>query len=39
MMKPIRVAVAGLGLGAQRAKGYLQNDNALLCAVCDADLD
>ena len=39
MMKPIRVAVAGLGLGAQRAKGYLQYDNALLCAVCDADLD
>ena len=39
MMKPIRVAVAGLRLGAQRAKGYLQNDNALLCAVCDADLD
>ena len=39
MMKPIRVAVVGLGLGAQRANGYLQNDNALLCAVCDADLD
>ena len=39
MMKPIRVAVVGLGLGAQRVKGYLQNDNALLCAVCDADLD
>ena len=39
MMKPIRVAVVGLGLGAQRANGYLQNDDALLCAVCDADLD
>lgn len=38
-MKPVRVAVVGLGLGAQRANGYLQNDNALLCAVCDTDLD
>ena len=28
-----------LGLGAQGANGYLQNDNALLCAVCDTNLD
>jgi len=31
----LRVGVLGLGLGRQRALGYLQNENAQLCAVCD----
>ncbi len=33
----LRVAVLGLGLGTQRALGYLQNPSVQLCAVCDID--
>ncbi len=36
-MKKLNVAVLGLGLGRQRAQGYLQNENARLLAVCDID--
>ena len=36
-MAKLNVAVLGLGLGRQRALGYLQNENAQLCAVCDID--
>ncbi len=34
-MERLRAAVLGLGLGRQRALGYLQNDDVDLCAVCD----
>ena len=37
VMAKLNVAVLGLGLGRQRALGYLQNENAQLCAVCDID--
>lgn len=36
-MCALRVAVVGLGLGKTRALGYLQNEHARLCAVCDTD--
>ncbi|MBI1929321.1 Gfo/Idh/MocA family oxidoreductase [Candidatus Poribacteria bacterium] len=36
-MNRLRAAVLGLGLGRQRALGYLQNDAVVLCAVCDVD--
>ena len=36
-MDELKVAVLGLGLGSQRALGYLQNPNVRLCAVCDID--
>jgi predicted dehydrogenase len=36
-MAPLKAAVLGLGLGLQRANGYLQNPEAALVAVCDAD--
>jgi len=38
-MKRLRAAVLGLGLGRQRALGYLQNDDVDLCAVCDIDTE
>ena len=34
-MEKLRVGVLGLGLGRQRALGYIQNENTRLCAVCD----
>jgi predicted dehydrogenase len=38
-MPNLRAAVIGLGLGRQRAMGYLQNVHVDLCAVCDVDTD
>jgi UDP-N-acetyl-2-amino-2-deoxyglucuronate dehydrogenase len=37
IMDKLRVGILGLGLGRQRALGYLQNENVNLCAVCDVD--
>ena len=36
-MDELHVGVLGLGLGRQRALGYLQNENVRLYAVCDMD--
>ncbi len=36
-MDNLRAVVLGLGLGRQRALGYLQNNGVDLCAVCDVD--
>ena len=36
-MKKLRAAVLGLGLGRQRALGYLQNEHVQLSAVCDVN--
>jgi len=36
-MDKLKVGVLGLGLGRQRALGYLQSKNAQLCSVCDID--
>jgi predicted dehydrogenase len=37
VMGKLQVGVLGLGLGRQRALGYLQNENVRLSAVCDID--
>lgn len=37
MTKPIRAAVIGLGVGMAHARGYLNNPNAKLVAICDID--
>jgi predicted dehydrogenase len=36
-MTSLKATVLGLGLGSQRAKGYLQNPQTTLAAVCDTD--
>jgi predicted dehydrogenase len=37
MMAKLRATVLGLGLGRQRALGYLQNEQVQLSAVCDVN--